>query len=59
MQKTWNLTYYADGKPVSERQGVSHRDAVVELYRLARSEGPVAESEQKLMTDTHELSLAA
>ena len=38
MQKTWNLTFYADGKPVSERNGVSQSDAVVELYRLARGE---------------------
>ena len=38
MQKTWNLTFYADGKPVAERNGVSQSDAVVELYRLARGE---------------------
>ena len=38
MQKTWNLTFYDDGKPVAERNGVSQSDAVVELYRLARGE---------------------
>jgi hypothetical protein len=62
MQKTWNLTLYADGKPVAERNGVSQSDAVVELYRLARGESaaPVAKVESiTALTETAELRLAA
>jgi hypothetical protein len=64
MQKTWNLTYYDDGKAVAERSGVSHEDAVVELYRLARGEAPATpvavEPEQiAAPAETGELSLAA
>lgn len=62
MQKTWNLTFYADGKPVSERNGVSQSDAVVELYRIARGESvaPVDNVEPiKALTETAELRLAA
>ncbi|MBS1885931.1 MAG: hypothetical protein JSU06_01965 [Actinobacteria bacterium] len=62
MQKTWNLTYYADGEPVAERNGISHSDAVVELYRLARGEAaPVPAEVEELVpaVDTHELALVA
>jgi hypothetical protein len=61
MQKTWNLTYYNDGEPVSERSGVSDQEAIVELYRLARGDAPVAPVELKRTApaETGELSLAA
>ena len=62
MQKTWNLTYYADGKPVAERNGVSQSDAVVALYRIARGESaaPVDNVEPITdLTETAELRLAA
>ncbi|HVW48144.1 MAG TPA: hypothetical protein VHA76_13875 [Solirubrobacterales bacterium] len=61
MQKTWNLTFYADGKPVAERHGVSQSDAVVELYRLARGEAAPAENVEPItaLTETAELRLAA
>jgi hypothetical protein len=62
MQKTWNLTFYADGKPVAERNGVSQSDAVVELYRIARGESaaPVDNVEPiTALTETAELRLAA
>jgi hypothetical protein len=58
MKKTWNLTFYDDGKPVAEKQGVSHSDAVVELYRLARGEAGIAEP-QPALSETAELRLAA
>lgn len=61
MQKTWNLTYYEDGRPVAERRGLSHRDAVVEMHRLAGGEAPtaVAESRQTAAAETGELALVA
>jgi hypothetical protein len=62
MQKTWNLTFYADGKPVSERHGVSESDAVVELYRIARggSTAPVDNvTSITSRSETAELRLAA
>ena len=69
MKKTWNLTYYRDGEPAVERTGVTHEDAVVELYRLARGEAPalapvvepeVVEPERiTAAAETGELSLAA
>lgn len=64
MQKTWNLTFYADGKPVAERNGVSQSDAVVELYRIARGDAaapqPVDNVESiTALTETAELRLAA
>ncbi len=62
MQKTWNLTFYDNGKPVAERNGVSQSDAVVELYRIARGES-VAPVENVTpitsLTETAELRLAA
>ena len=64
MQKTWNLTFYADGKPVSERNGVSQSDAVVELYRIARGESAAPHPADNVepiaaLTETAELRLAA
>ena len=60
MQKTWNLTFYADGKPVAERNGVSQSDAVVELYRIARGEAAPAEvTPITALSETAELRLAA
>jgi len=66
MHKTWNLTYYQDGQPVAERNGVSHEDAVTELYRLSRGGAPVAPAPVEVGPDhlvasaeTGELSLAA
>jgi hypothetical protein len=63
MSKTWNITYYEDGQPVGERSGISHADAVSELYRLSRGGAPAlapVEFEQAVApTETGELSLAA
>ncbi len=61
MKKTWNLTFYSDGKPVGERQGVSQNDAVVELYRLARGEEAPVDNVEPItaLTETAELRLAA
>lgn len=66
MQKTWNLTYFEDGKPVGQRRGISHEDAVAELYRLAHGGAPVtlapvaSEPEQVAApVAARELSLAA
>jgi hypothetical protein len=59
MQKTWNVTLYADGKPVSERRGVSQSDAVAQIYRLARTTAPVELVEEPVAPDTRELQLAA
>jgi len=62
MQKTWNLTFYDDGKPVAERNGVNQRDAVVELYRIARGESLAPVDNVKpitALTETAELRLAA
>ena len=64
MQKTWNLTFYDDGKPVSERNGVSQNDAVVELYRLARGESAAPAPVDNVtpitaLSETAELRLAA
>ena len=59
MQKTWNLTFYSDGKPVAERTNVSQGDAVVELYRIARGEAAPAEEQFTAPTETGELRIAA
>jgi|GEM_PF-1910210 len=68
MNKTWNLTYYSDGQPVSERSGVSQQDALVELFRLARGEAPAPAAQAPAPveldqiaapTETGELALAA
>ena len=59
MQKTWNVTLYRDGKPVSERRGVSQNDAVAQIYRLARTDTPLPPIEADVAPDTRELQLAA
>jgi hypothetical protein len=62
MQKTWNITMYDDGKPVSEQRGVSHDDAVAQIYLLSRGTTPVEaihEVQEPRHFDTRELALAA
>ena len=59
MQKTWNVTLYRDGKPVSERRGVSQSDAVAQIYRLSRTNTPLHTIEGEVTPDTRELQLAA
>jgi hypothetical protein len=59
MQKTWNVTLYSDGKPVSEQRGVSHSDAVSQIYLLSRTTTPVAAVKETRLADTRELALAA
>ena len=60
MQKTWNVTLYRDGKPVSERRGVSESDAVSQIYLLSRTSSPLEAVEEVLPpAETGELSLAA
>ncbi len=41
MKKTWNVTLYRDGEPVSERRGVSESDAVAQIYLLSRTDTPL------------------
>jgi hypothetical protein len=60
--KTWNVTLYDDGKPVSERRGVSNDDAVAQIYLLSRTTTPVEaihEVQEPRLHDTRELALAA
>ena len=68
MQKTWNVTLYRDGKPVSEQRGVSESDAVAQIYRLSRTTAPIEAVEENRLSlravdtrdmDTRELALAA
>lgn len=59
MEKTWNVTLYRDGQPVSERRGVSQSDAVAQIYRLARTDAPLHAIEDEITPDTCELQLAA
>ena len=60
MDKTWNVTLYRDGKPVSERRGVSQRDAVAQIYLLSRTDAPLEAVEEVLPpAETGELSLIA
>jgi hypothetical protein len=59
MHKTWNVTLYQDGKPVSERRGVSESDAVAQMYLLSRTTTPVAAVQETRLADTGELALAA
>jgi hypothetical protein len=59
MNKTWNVTLYRDGKPVSERRGVSQSDAVAQIYRLSRTDVPLHAIEDNVAPDTRELQLAA
>ena len=60
MTKTWNVTLYRDGETVSERRGVSHSDAVAQIYLLSRTSTPLEAVEEVLPpAETGELSLAA
>jgi hypothetical protein len=59
MNKTWNVTLYRDGQPVSQREGVSHSDAVAQIYALSRTSTPLHAVEESITPDTRELQLAA
>lgn len=60
MQKTWNMTLYRDGKPVSERRDLSQSDAVAQIYLLSRTSTSLeAVEEIAPPAETGELSLAA
>ncbi|HEX3737888.1 MAG TPA: hypothetical protein VHV53_10130 [Solirubrobacterales bacterium] len=60
MQKTWNVTLYRDGEPVSERRGVSQSDAVAQIYLLSRTSTPVEAIEETVQpAETGELSIVA
>jgi hypothetical protein len=59
MTKTWNVTLYRDGKPVSERHGVSESDAVAQIYLLSRTATPLHAIEETVAPETGELQLAA
>jgi hypothetical protein len=59
MTKTWNVTLYRDGKPVSERRGVSETDAVKQIYMLSRTATPLHMIEDEIAPETGELQLAA
>ena len=59
MQKTWNVTLYRDGKPVSERHGVSESDAVNQIYLLSRTSTPLHVVEDEVTPETGELQLVA
>jgi hypothetical protein len=59
MSKTWNVTLYRDGKPVSERHGVSESDAVNQIYMLSRTAAPLHAIEDEIAPETGELQLAA
>jgi hypothetical protein len=59
MSKTWNVTLYRDGKPVSERHGVSEADAVNQIYLLSRTSAPLHAIEDEITPETGELQLVA
>ena len=59
MSKTWNVTLYRDGKPVSERHGVSESDAVNQIYLLSRTSTPLHAIEDEVTPETGELQLVA
>lgn len=59
MSKTWNVTLYRDGKPVSERHGVSETDAINQIYMLSRTPAPLHVIEDEITPETGELQLAA
>ena len=59
MSKTWNVTLYRDGKPVSERHGVSESDAVNQIYLLSRTSTPLHVVEDEITPETGELQLVA
>jgi len=46
MNKSWNVTLYRDGKAVSERHGVSERDALTQIYFLSRTGVPLEAVEE-------------
>jgi hypothetical protein len=63
MKKTWNVTLFRDGKPVSERHGVSRSDALAQIYYLSRT-GVSLETVDEIAApahpaDTTEMALAA
>jgi hypothetical protein len=59
MSKTWNVTLYRDGKPVSQRHGVSESDAVNQIYLLSRTSTPLHAIEDEITPETGELQLVA
>jgi hypothetical protein len=60
MTKTWNVTLYRDGEAVSERRGVSERDAARQIYLLSSTAMPLEAIEEITPpAETGELSLAA
>jgi hypothetical protein len=59
MSKTWNVTLYRDGKPVSERHGVSEADAVNQIYKLSRTAAPLHVIDDEITPETRELELVA
>jgi hypothetical protein len=59
MSKTWNVTLYRDGKPVSERHGVSESDAISQIYLLSRTATPLHAIEDEVAPETGELQLVA
>jgi hypothetical protein len=59
MQKTWNVTLYRDGEPVSERRGVSQSDAVAQIYLLSRTSTPVEAIHEDAQPEAGELSVVA
>jgi hypothetical protein len=59
MSKTWNVTLYRDGKPVSERHGVSESDAINQIYMLSRTATPLHAIEDEVAPETGELQLVA
>lgn len=59
MSKTWNVTLYRDGQPVSERHGVSETDALNQIYLLSRTSAPLHVIEDEVSPETGELELVA
>ncbi|MBS1892661.1 MAG: hypothetical protein JST59_15300 [Actinobacteria bacterium] len=53
------MTLYRDGKPVSERHGVSEADAVNQIYLLSRTAAPLHVIEDEITPENGELQLAA
>lgn len=58
MQKTWNITLYRDGETVAHQRGVSHADAVTQIYRLSRTDIPVEDIAEDLAPSETELVAA-
>lgn len=59
MKKTWNITLYRDGEAVAHRRGVSHADAISQIYRFSRTEVPVEEIANDLAPSRADLVAAA